>query len=108
MDRRLLEAADMAAASAVPAVRRISPGPGAGGAAGFTCPNCSKSFAREDLLRRHLTREQRSRNNPKLPRQKACQECSKSKARCDLDYPCSRCRKKGKECVCLSSRSRYP
>lgn len=66
---------------------------------GFPCPNCGKAFAREDLLRRHLVREQRAAAIPRLPRQKSCNECSRSKARCDLEYPCSRCRKKNKRCV---------
>lgn len=66
---------------------------------GFPCPNCGKVFAREDLLKRHVIREQRAATIPRLPRQKSCNECSRSKARCDLDFPCSRCRKKQKPCV---------
>ncbi|KDN44575.1 hypothetical protein K437DRAFT_136991 [Tilletiaria anomala UBC 951] len=66
----------------------------------FPCPNCSKVFRREDLLRRHLAREARAQTQPSLDRQKSCFECARSKARCDLEVPaCGRCRKKGKPCT---------
>ncbi|SNX83599.1 uncharacterized protein MEPE_02306 [Melanopsichium pennsylvanicum] len=78
---------------------RSGPGPSSS-SQGFPCPNCGKTFARDDLLRRHLAREARSLAQPSFDRQKSCYECARSKARCDLEVPtCGRCRARGKQCV---------
>lgn len=83
-------------------------GASAGSSTGYTCPNCSKAFARDDLLRRHLAREARAAAQPSLDRQKSCFECARSKARCDLEVPmCGRCRARGKSCV-YGARSGNP
>jgi len=75
---------------------------------GYQCPNCGKTFARDDLLRRHLAREARAAAQPSLDRQKSCFECARSKARCDLEVPsCGRCRTRGKTCV-YGARSGNP
>ncbi|KAN0060038.1 hypothetical protein ACQY0O_008011 [Thecaphora frezii] len=78
---------------------RSGPGPSSS-SQGFTCPNCGKAFARDDLLRRHLAREARALAQPSFDRQKSCYECARSKARCDLEVPsCGRCRSRGKHCA---------
>ncbi|SPO32181.1 uncharacterized protein UTRI_02738 [Ustilago trichophora] len=78
---------------------RSGPGPSSS-SQGFPCPNCGKTFARDDLLRRHLAREARALAQPSFDRQKSCYECARSKARCDLEVPtCGRCRARGKQCV---------
>ncbi|PWN23840.1 hypothetical protein BCV69DRAFT_279751 [Microstroma glucosiphilum] len=80
----------------------------AGSGGKYTCPNCSKSFARDDLLRRHLAREARAMAQPQVDRQKSCQECARSKARCDLEVPsCGRCRSRNKHCT-YGARSGNP
>ncbi|EST05779.1 Zn(2)-C6 fungal-type DNA-binding domain protein [Kalmanozyma brasiliensis GHG001] len=77
---------------------RSGPGPSSS-SQGFLCPNCGKTFARDDLLRRHLAREARALAQPSFDRQKSCYECARSKARCDLEVPtCGRCRARGKQC----------
>ncbi|PWN43468.1 hypothetical protein IE81DRAFT_75703 [Ceraceosorus guamensis] len=74
----------------------------------YPCPNCGKAFARDDLLRRHLAREARAMAQPSFDRQKSCQSCAASKARCDLEVPtCGRCRARGKLCV-YGARSGNP
>lgn len=83
-------------------------GASAGTTNGYQCPNCGKTFARDDLLRRHLAREARAAAQPSLDRQKSCFECARSKARCDLEVPsCGRCRTRGKTCV-YGARSGNP
>lgn len=83
-------------------------GASAGTTSGYQCPNCGKTFARDDLLRRHLAREARAAAQPSLDRQKSCYECARSKARCDLEVPsCGRCRTRGKTCV-YGARSGNP
>ncbi|EPQ29885.1 uncharacterized protein PFL1_02558 [Pseudozyma flocculosa PF-1] len=78
---------------------RSGPGPSSS-SQGFGCPNCGKTFARDDLLRRHLAREARALAQPSFDRQKSCYECARSKARCDLEVPaCGRCRSRGKQCA---------
>ncbi|KAJ9478687.1 hypothetical protein PHBOTO_002190 [Pseudozyma hubeiensis] len=75
-------------------------GPGPSSSSGYPCPNCGKTFARDDLLRRHLAREARALAQPSFDRQKSCYECARSKARCDLEVPtCGRCRARGKQCT---------
>lgn len=83
-------------------------GASSGSTSGYQCPNCGKTFARDDLLRRHLAREARAAAQPSLDRQKSCFECARSKARCDLEVPsCGRCRTRGKTCV-YGARSGNP
>ncbi|UZJ54488.1 hypothetical protein CBS101457_003808 [Exobasidium rhododendri] len=82
--------------------------PSSGSAQGFKCPNCPKTFARDDLLRRHLAREARAQAQPIVDRQKSCYECARSKARCDLEVPsCGRCKARGKSCM-YGARSGNP
>jgi hypothetical protein len=49
------------------------------------------------VMQRYNSAPTRARTAP--PRRKACEDCSKSKRRCDLDLPaCSRCSKLGLDC----------
>ncbi|PWN33223.1 uncharacterized protein FA14DRAFT_161183 [Meira miltonrushii] len=90
------------------AAHMLQRGASAGTTSGYQCPNCGKTFARDDLLRRHLAREARAAAQPSLDRQKSCYECARSKARCDLEVPsCGRCRTRGKTCV-YGARSGNP
>ncbi|KAG2009474.1 STE-12 alpha [Coprinopsis cinerea AmutBmut pab1-1] len=73
------------------------------------CDACSAEFTRSDLLTRHKRTCGDSRNSHKS-RRKSCQSCAESKVKCNLQFPCSKCVARGRECVFINdpetSRSR--
>ncbi|THU83615.1 hypothetical protein K435DRAFT_871119 [Dendrothele bispora CBS 962.96] len=58
-------------------------------------------FTRSDLLARHKRICSDKPSKPKS-RRKSCQSCAESKIRCDLNYPCSKCVLKGRNCVYIN------
>ncbi|RGP79356.1 hypothetical protein FLONG3_2511 [Fusarium longipes] len=71
-----------------------------GGHKPFQCNVCFKSFGRQDTLARHraLHDSRTEQNRSRRPRGQACVTCSRLKQGCSRGHPCSRCKKKGKEC----------
>ncbi|KAK3336192.1 hypothetical protein B0T19DRAFT_408804 [Cercophora scortea] len=72
----------------------------------YQCSRCPKRFNRADLLTRHESTHDREiegggrtiiRRNDRTSA--ACASCAASKAKCDDQKPCSRCRSKGLMCA---------
>jgi hypothetical protein len=68
------------------------------------CPECGRSFARNDSLTRHLkTHLHHSEKRPfhRIIREKfrACSHCKRSKVRCTGRQPCARCEQLKQKCV---------
>ncbi|KAG7116526.1 Transcription factor 1 like protein [Verticillium longisporum] len=68
----------------------------------FSCPYCTKAFARRDVCRKHATSCLTKGNNRGRPshevqtikrgqKPRACDACAHSKLACDLAEPCGRC-----------------
>ncbi|KAF4980354.1 hypothetical protein FZEAL_3615 [Fusarium zealandicum] len=71
----------------------------------YQCSRCPKRFNRADLLTRHETTHDRdgaSKDRPFIRRSdraaEACLNCAASKAKCEDQKPCSRCRSKSLTC----------
>ncbi|KPM34198.1 hypothetical protein AK830_g12375 [Neonectria ditissima] len=71
----------------------------------YTCSRCPKRFNRADLLTRHETTHDRdgtAKDRPFIRRSdraaEACLNCAASKAKCEDQKPCSRCRSKSLPC----------
>ncbi|EPQ57605.1 hypothetical protein GLOTRDRAFT_39318 [Gloeophyllum trabeum ATCC 11539] len=62
------------------------------------CDTCSAEFTRSDLLTRHK-KGCGDPNTTQRTRRKSCQACAESKVKCDLQYPCTKCKNRGKECI---------
>ncbi|KAH9889249.1 hypothetical protein F4778DRAFT_773430 [Xylariomycetidae sp. FL2044] len=78
----------------------------------YQCSRCPKRFNRADLLTRHETthdRDDGGKGRPVIRRSdraaEACVNCAASKAKCDDQKPCSRCRTKGVDCITSAKRS---
>ncbi|KAK7962165.1 uncharacterized protein PG986_002990 [Apiospora aurea] len=86
--------------------RRIPSSPGAHeNARPYQCSRCPKRFNRADLLTRHETthdRDDQAQGRPVIRRSdraaEACLNCAASKAKCDDQKPCGRCRSKSLVC----------
>lgn len=65
------------------------------------CNTCNAEFTRSDLLTRHKRTCGDSRNANKS-RRKSCQACAESKVKCNLQYPCSKCSSRGRECIFIN------
>ncbi|XP_006462909.1 hypothetical protein AGABI2DRAFT_224564 [Agaricus bisporus var. bisporus H97] len=65
------------------------------------CNTCNAEFTRSDLLTRHKRTCGDSRNANRS-RRKSCQACAESKVKCNLQYPCSKCSSRGRECVFIN------
>ncbi|KAF8660900.1 hypothetical protein AX16_001529 [Volvariella volvacea WC 439] len=65
------------------------------------CNTCSAEFTRSDLLTRHK-RTCGDSANANRSRRKSCQACAESKVKCNLQYPCSKCSSRGKECIFIN------
>lgn len=76
----------------------------------FRCPTCHTSFNRKDLLQRHVQTIHAAAHShipvvePVTTSAIACERCAKAKAKCDRELPCSRCVRRGEECVPRSDR----
>lgn len=71
----------------------------------YQCSRCPKRFNRADLLTRHETTHDRdgtAKGRPFIRRSdraaEACLNCAASKAKCEDQKPCSRCRNKSLNC----------
>ncbi|KAI8682882.1 hypothetical protein NCS56_00411800 [Fusarium sp. Ph1] len=71
----------------------------------YQCSRCPKRFNRADLLTRHETTHDRdgaAKDRPFIRRNdraaEACLNCAASKAKCEDQKPCSRCRNKSLTC----------
>ncbi|KAF4989523.1 hypothetical protein FGRMN_9059 [Fusarium graminum] len=71
----------------------------------YQCTRCPKRFNRADLLTRHETTHDRdgaAKDRPFIRRSdraaEACLNCAASKAKCEDQKPCSRCRSKSLTC----------
>ncbi|KAJ4259830.1 hypothetical protein NW762_007763 [Fusarium torreyae] len=71
----------------------------------YQCSRCPKRFNRADLLTRHETTHDRdgaAKDRPFIRRSdraaEACLNCAASKAKCEDQKPCSRCRSKSLTC----------
>ncbi|KAK7999805.1 hypothetical protein PG990_012405 [Apiospora arundinis] len=71
----------------------------------YQCSRCPKRFNRADLLTRHETthdRDDQAQGRPVIRRSdraaEACLNCAASKAKCDDQKPCGRCRTKSLAC----------
>ncbi|KAL6917639.1 hypothetical protein FSST1_009134 [Fusarium sambucinum] len=71
----------------------------------YQCTRCPKRFNRADLLTRHETTHDRdgtAKDRPFIRRSdraaEACLNCAASKAKCEDQKPCSRCRSKSLAC----------
>ncbi|KAG7445659.1 uncharacterized protein BT62DRAFT_171823 [Guyanagaster necrorhizus] len=65
------------------------------------CDLCGAEFTRSDLLTRH----KKTCGDPlsaHRSRRKSCQACAESKVKCNLQYPCSKCSSRGKQCVFIN------
>jgi hypothetical protein len=79
----------------------------------YQCTRCPKRFNRADLLTRHETTHDRddgpNGGRPFIRRSdraaEACLNCAASKAKCEDQKPCSRCRTKGVPCVMSTKRT---
>ncbi|KAJ7720852.1 hypothetical protein DFH07DRAFT_760681 [Mycena maculata] len=56
----------------------------------------SSKFTRSDLLTRH---KRTCGQSVARSRRKSCEACAESKIKCDLQYPCTKCTSRGRECV---------
>ncbi|KAF8996539.1 fungal-specific transcription factor domain-containing protein [Cyathus striatus] len=65
------------------------------------CNICGAEFTRSDLLTRHKRTCGDSRNANRS-RRKSCQACAESKVKCNLQYPCSKCTSRGRECIFIN------
>ncbi|KAF7422889.1 hypothetical protein PC9H_011053 [Pleurotus ostreatus] len=65
------------------------------------CDTCNAEFTRSDLLTRHK-RTCGDLQNTNRSRRKSCQSCAESKIKCDLQYPCSKCASRGRECIFIN------
>ncbi|KIW00886.1 uncharacterized protein PV09_07639 [Verruconis gallopava] len=82
----------------------------------FKCVTCHMSFARRDLLQRHYTVHGRDQNNQEgvspqtlVPKSAgrtpiACNNCAKTKTKCDKKFPCSRCAARNLKCTLRPTR----
>ncbi|KAE9404970.1 hypothetical protein BT96DRAFT_386179 [Gymnopus androsaceus JB14] len=70
------------------------------------CHICGAEFTRSDLLARHK-KTCREGNGAPRSRRRSCQSCVRSKVKCDLLQPCSRCASHGKECVYLNNPEEF-
>lgn len=64
------------------------------------CNTCHAEFTRSDLLTRH--KRTCGDANANRSRRKSCQACAESKVKCNLQYPCSKCTSRGRECVFIN------
>ncbi|KAM7213143.1 hypothetical protein V8F06_011473 [Rhypophila decipiens] len=78
----------------------------------YQCSRCQKRFNRADLLTRHETTHDRDTNGKgrviirlRDRAAEACLNCAASKAKCDDQKPCSRCRNKGLPCETTPKRT---
>ncbi|TFK62373.1 hypothetical protein BDN72DRAFT_848761 [Pluteus cervinus] len=65
------------------------------------CNTCNAEFTRSDLLTRHK-RTCGDSANANRSRRKSCQACAESKVKCNLQYPCTKCSARGKDCVFIN------
>ncbi|KAF5377902.1 hypothetical protein D9615_006798 [Tricholomella constricta] len=65
------------------------------------CSICQAEFTRSDLLTRHK-RTCGDSVNANRSRRKSCQACAESKVKCNLQYPCSKCSSRGRECIFIN------
>ncbi|RDB14606.1 Zinc finger protein klf1 [Hypsizygus marmoreus] len=65
------------------------------------CNICHAEFTRSDLLTRHK-RTCGDSVNANRSRRKSCQACAESKVKCNLQYPCSKCSSRGRECIFIN------
>ncbi|KXN83387.1 hypothetical protein AN958_01524 [Leucoagaricus sp. SymC.cos] len=65
------------------------------------CNTCNAEFTRSDLLTRHKRTCGDSRNANRS-RRKSCQACAESKVKCNLQFPCSKCSLRGRECIFIN------
>lgn len=74
----------------------------------FACRQCSSSFQRVDVLRRHELTCLPGDGVP--PRKRACNFCTQQKKACVGENPCSNCRRKSIECVnsSLTEQNSHP
>ncbi|KAH8662245.1 hypothetical protein BX600DRAFT_315390 [Xylariales sp. PMI_506] len=77
----------------------------------YQCSRCPKRFNRADLLTRHETthdRNEGAKGRTVIRRSdraaEACMNCAASKAKCDDQKPCTRCRNKNLPCQTTSRR----
>lgn len=77
----------------------------------YQCSRCPKRFNRADLLTRHETTHDRdgaAKDRPFIRRSdraaEACLNCAASKAKCEDQKPCSRCRNKSLACQMPTKR----
>ncbi|KAI1335318.1 hypothetical protein F5Y15DRAFT_251127 [Xylariaceae sp. FL0016] len=77
----------------------------------YQCSRCVKRFNRADLLTRHETTHDRDgdgKGRPIIRRSdraaEACSNCAASKAKCDDQKPCGRCRTKNLDCQTSTRR----
>ncbi|KAK0656444.1 hypothetical protein B0T16DRAFT_452009 [Cercophora newfieldiana] len=76
----------------------------------YQCSRCPKRFNRADLLTRHeATHDRESDSGRSMIRRtdrtvEACLACAASKAKCDDEKPCSRCRAKDIACERVSKK----
>ncbi|KAL4948306.1 hypothetical protein BDW69DRAFT_176738 [Aspergillus filifer] len=63
----------------------------------YQCPNCERSFKRNDTLRRHM---RLNHQDVALvpPTRQACVSCRASKARCEGGHPCINCMRRRLDC----------
>ncbi|KAE8153607.1 C6 and C2H2 transcription factor [Aspergillus avenaceus] len=66
-----------------------------------TYPKCKAS----DLLRRHIRNYHPQEQLPPSRTQRACRACHTRKERCDGQYPCSTCQRRGVTCSFVESES---
>ncbi|KAI1848243.1 hypothetical protein JX266_005956 [Neoarthrinium moseri] len=78
----------------------------------YQCSRCPKRFNRADLLTRHETthdRDDAAKGKTIIRRSdraaEACLNCASSKAKCDDQKPCGRCKTKGLNCQTASKRT---
>ncbi|KAG6887725.1 hypothetical protein C0995_013319 [Termitomyces sp. Mi166 len=62
---------------------------------------CQAEFTRSDLLTRHK-RTCGDSTSVNRSRRKSCQACAESKVKCNLEYPCSKCTSRGRECIFIN------